>query len=1113
MSSFDVEIKKLNAAQRQAVETIDGPLLIIAGPGTGKTQLLSARVAQILRKTDTLPQNILCLTFTESGAQNMRERLTRFIGQAAHDVTISTYHAFGGDLIARYPEHFAETRMQNPIDELGRHQLLANIVDRMSYANPLKQTRYHLGDLIATISEVKRALLTSDVLREIAAENSRFITEGSRLASEIFSGLSKMPGKLDASLPYFEQMLQGIMSVEQAAPHGNFLPLAHVAQQTLETALEAAQASGKSSPLTAWKNRWLAKDSYNNFVFAGELENKRISALADVLDEYQRALETRGFYDFDDMIIQSIQSLEQNPELKYTLQEQYLYILLDEFQDTNAAQLRLVQLLSDNPVHEGRPNVMAVGDDDQAIYAFQGAQYSNMLDFYRMYQDVAVINLTENYRSHADILHSAHNVAKQISERLHHKFEGMEKTLTAANPKLAGSATITRNEFLSDIAQYDWVAGRIESLIASGVEPNEIAVLAPKHRQLEPLVPYLNSRNIPVRYEKRENILEAPVVRQLLAMSKLVLAIRDDNRKLADSLWVEVLSYEFWKLPTAKIWQLSWKVSDAKDENYSWSNALLEDAAFREPALLLLALASKADSEPLEAMLDFLIGTNEVPTNEADLPCVRSPLRSYYTSSDMQRDNPQLFYETLSHLKVLRERLRDYQKTSERSLMLPDLLEFVQMYEAAQQQMINTSPYNQDANAVQIMTVFKAKGLEFEHVFLPCCTDDVWGGGSRGNANKLTLPPNLAPIRHAGATDDERLRILFVALTRAKIGLHLASFTHNYNGKTTKRLKYLDEQEQADGTFRSMVLPPAAQPILTDNHTAPELEHLELDWRIRHADSAMVASLRSLLEDRLLTYKLSPTHLNSFTDTIYGGPIAFYFNTILRFPQAPSFDSQYGSAMHDIMEWIQHQTDRNGKIPATAQAVKEFARIMRQKKLPELQTQLETERGKRALTAYLRQRASIFKPGDKAEHNFYGENVRLGDVRLSGKIDRLEIDEKNKTITIVDYKTGKPFDRWRQDAKLHKYKQQLYCYKTLVEHSRSFQNYTVAGARLEFLEPDSNGDIQQLELQFKSEEESRTKQLLAAVWQRVMNLEFPDISNHPPTLAGILAFEDALLKD
>src|SRR5690348_1414540 len=110
MDGFQEAYRSLNTAQREAVDTLEGPLMVIAGPGTGKTQLLSARVANILQKTDTPARNILCLTFTENGATNMRERLTRFIGQAAYDVNIGTYHSFGREIINRFPEYFTETR-------------------------------------------------------------------------------------------------------------------------------------------------------------------------------------------------------------------------------------------------------------------------------------------------------------------------------------------------------------------------------------------------------------------------------------------------------------------------------------------------------------------------------------------------------------------------------------------------------------------------------------------------------------------------------------------------------------------------------------------------------------------------------------------------------------------------------------------------------------------------------------------------------------------------------------------------------------------------------------------------------------------------------------------
>lgn len=1109
--TFEGRYKQLNEKQRQAVDCIDGPVMVIAGPGTGKTELLSMRIANILKQTDILPDNILCLTFTENGAKNMRERLNGLIGQSAYRIHVSTYHGFGAEMIRRFPEYFLETRMQEPVDDLGRHQLLTDIVERMSYLNPLKQTRHHLGDLISTISEVKRALLTSNNLRTIAESNTAFIAGINKDISKIFDDFVRMPSSIDKALPYFEKTHQLIKQHPAIIENTKMMSLSSLALDKLATALEAAQTSRKTTALTEWKNEWLIKNAANQFILSGELENKRIKALANVIDDYQQALEKRGLYDFDDMILRSIASLEKNDDLKYTLQEQYQFLLLDEFQDTNAVQLRLVELLTDNPVHEGRPNVLAVGDDDQAIYAFQGAQYSNMLDFYKMYNDVAVINLQENYRSHPDILTTAQNIATQINERLHHQFNGLTKQLNSANKQLPKNAHITRNEFKSDIAQYAWVANEINVLIQKGVQPKEIAVLAPKHRQLEPIVPYLNNLGVPVSYERRENILEVQVIKQIITISRLVLAVKNGQHQLANALWPEVLSYEFWKISTSTVWQLAWQVTDSDDDSYTWNKAVLDETSCRQVGLLVLSLASRVESESLESMLDWIIGTQVLATHDEKTASVRSPLREHYTGSEVMKNNPQLFYETLSHLKVLRERLRDFQRAHDKALTLKDLIIFVDMYHDAGQQIINTSPYNQDKDAIQVMTVFKAKGLEYQHVFLVSCNDDVWGSSSRGNNNKLTLPANLMPIRHAGATDDERLRILFVALTRAKFGLHLTSFTHTYSGKATKRLSYLNEQEQDDGLYYSHVLPQGTATVYANDHKAPEISSLDLDWHVRHTDALTLTKLRSLLEERLQSYMLSPTHLNSFTSTDHAGPEVFFFRTILRFPEAPTIASTFGNAMHDTMEWIQHTVDARQSVPPIAKVITAFQGFLKARKLPADQESIELERGEKALRTYLSARSSIFKPGDKAEQNFASEGVFIGEAHLCGKIDRLEINRQTKEITVVDYKTGKPFDRWKADAKLHRYKQQLYFYKLLIENTRTYSGYSIKNARLEFLEPDDNDRIMQLELTFNQKELERTKHLISTVWRLIQDLHFPDTSRYDKSLKGIQQFEHDLL--
>lgn len=1111
MDNYARAFANLNHQQRQAVTTIEGPVLVLAGPGTGKTQLLGVRAAYILEQTDTLPQQILCLTFSESGAQNMRERLTRFIGKAAYDVQISTYHAFGSDIIRRFPEAFQALRLQTPVDELTKHRILKQIVESLTYDNPLKQVRHHIGDLIGTMSEVKRALLDADSLRAIATENQTFITRASQDVSKLFARVGRVPTTYTKAAPLFQPLLPIIQKyIPTHAAHHQFGSLATMAAEQLADALTEATQTGKSKPLTAWKNNWLAKDNDNNFIVDGALQNSRITALADVCERYDAELAKNGWYDFDDMIMLAGKALQQHADLRYTLQEQYLYIMLDEFQDTNAAQLQLVQLLTDNPVFEDRPNILAVGDDDQAIYAFQGADYSNMLDFYGMYRDVKVISLTENYRSHADILATAEKISGQIGARLTDQFADTSKKLVQKNPNLS-NAHIERRAFMSDIAQYDWIAQHIATLIKKGISPREIAVLAPKHKYLEQLVPYLAKQSVPMRYEKRENILEAPVIKQLLTMSRLLLALHRGDQQTADNLWPAVLSFDFWQIPVRTIWETSWKI---RQENGNWSRALLDhqDPAVQTPALLLLALAAKVNDETLEHMLDYLLGTEAVPTHEAGSSShVRSPLHEYYLGPVVQQTNPGLLYQTVSHLTVLRAKLREYQATQPHTLTLPALIDFVTMYEEAGQLIPSTSPYNQQADAVQLLTVYGAKGLEFTHVFLPAMHDDVWGAAARDNANKLTLPGNLARIRHAATTEDGRLRLLFVALTRAKSGLYLTSFAKNFAGKDTKRLKYLDEQEQEDGSFKAIVLPHPSQAVVMSDHDAPTLETLELNWQQRHIAARTDAPLRQLLHDRLQRYQLSPTDVTRFIDVVYGGPQQVFITSILGFPSAPTVNSQFGDTIHETLEWVQHATDQTGHAPTTDDALSFFSARLQKRQFTEDQRQIEQDRGAKALRAYLAKNSTAFTPGNKAEYRFKNEGVVIGQAHVTGKIDRLDIDHQAKTIQIIDYKTGKPHAKWASDVALHKYMRQLYVYRALVEGSHTFKNYNVTDAFLDFIEPDQLGQIHRLHLPFDEHEYQKTKQLAQTIWQCLQNLDLPDIAQYSQDLQGIKAFENDLL--
>lgn len=1103
MDSFGEIYKQLNQAQRQAVDTLDGPVLVIAGPGTGKTQLLTARIANILDKTDSSPENILCLTFTESATQTMRQRLSTMIGQAAYGVTISTYHAFGSELIKRYSSYFSDQPGQSPIDDLGRDAILRAIIASLPYGNPLKFADSYLEDIKSGLSDFKRALLTPANVMALADANDKFVSFANPL---IQTSLAKVKRIDKAAVAAFEALAQ-VTTDYQGTTVGNFQSISQLWQTELADTLTTVAETGKTTALTTWKNKWLAKDAAGNFMVNPSIGGQRLHAAGEVYEAYEQQLQLRHLYDYDDMIIRAINGLEANPDLRYSLQEQYLYILLDEFQDTNEAQLRLVELLTDSPVNENRPNVLAVGDDDQAIYAFQGANYSHMLKFQQNYRDVSVIPLTENYRSTADVLRTAEAISGQIAERLQDSIPNVDKTLIAANRQLA-EGIVQRIEFKTEVSQYAWVTDQIKKLQHQGIAASQIAVLAPQHRYLEPLVAYLHQAGLPVRYEKSEDILDEPLLIALAQMSRLILALQAGDSSTVEVLWPEVLSYDFWQLPTELIWRLSWQVADQRTD---WLTVLLDNPTTHAIALFFIRLSHIAGNEILETMLDYLVGVQPVELIGSRPASYTSPFYEFYFDSSNGQTIKTSFWELLSSLMVLRAHLRNYRGDELLPLQLRDLVEFIAAHRAAEIKLLNTSPYQEAAEAVQLMTAYKAKGQEFAAVFVLACQDEVWGGKSRSRSSNLTLPPNLQPIRYAGTTNDERLRLFYVALTRAKTNLYLTSYTSTFSGKATTRLSFLNEQVEGSDVI-SPLLPAKYQSVESIDQTAAlPLAALSANWQQRHLRPSELDS-RALLQPRLDNYQLSPTDLNSFIDVEHGGPAQFFLRTILRFPIATSMEGQYGSAIHESLEWLNQQTKADQKIPPMGDLLATFERQLRLKRLSSQVTDQLLERGRLSLVAYWQQRQAVILPTNQNEYGFRHEAVFVGPAHLTGKIDKLIIDDTNKTITIVDYKTGKTYHRWANEPKLYRYKQQLYVYKLLVERSQRFKDYTVADCYLEFVEPDETGQIQELHLKFDQAEATRIEQLIISVWQHIMKLSFPDISDFTADLKGIEAFVASLVE-
>jgi DNA helicase-2/ATP-dependent DNA helicase PcrA len=1103
MESYKHALAGLNARQRQAVEQIDGPVLVIAGPGTGKTQLISTRVGYILENTDTPADSILLLTFTEAGVQAMRDRLGRLIGAAAYDVQLSTYHAFGGEIFRRYPDYFEGLNL-SLIEELGADSLLRGIIAKLPYTNPLKFADNYVGELKSFISEAKRALLSPTDIDEIAADNLKYIRGINRSARGALDKLALVSKK---AVPAFEKLHDILGTGPFETLPGTIRPLGFYAQAELRAALEEFYQSSKTTPLAEWKKRWLAKDAEGRQILDGLRLNQRLEAAAGIYAKYDASLRKQQLYDYDDMILRAIAALETNRELRYSLAERYNYIMLDEFQDTNPAQFRLVQLLSDHPVHEGRPNVLAVGDDDQAIYAFQGAEQGNMLAFARHYKDVKIISLEDNYRSTKELIETGQNLANQIKGRLHYEFPDVTKTLVAANPDLPGPPKISLRNFRSDASQYQWIADEIAKLLKAGWPADQIAVLAPKHRYLAPLLPYLSRHNVPISYERRENILDEPLVLQLERMAQLALALADGNEVLANAIWPEVLSYDFWNMPTGRIWSLNWQ---ARQSHEPLTAGLLNDEEYGYIASFFLRLAAVLPLTTLEQQLDGLIG---LPGSQEDLKLpVASPFYEYYFSQTAAESSALQFTKLIGDLNVLRTELRYYRRGQSQPVGLRLFVEFIEGHRAANLNVLNSSPYHTAAAAVNLMTAYAAKGREFRAVFIIAALDEVWGSGSRNAGYRLGLPANLTHIRYQGASEDERLRLLFVAATRAVDRLYFTSYTQDLAGKVYAPLKYLQIEEGPDGSYRSAILPPKFASQLEDKNQQLAVEAAADYWQDRHLPP-FDTDLDKLLEPVLNRYQLSATHLNQFLDIVNAGPLDFLMQSLLSFPSAPSLTAAFGTAIHNSLRSAGNIYLSEGSLPDQERLFEIFEAQLGRVELPSDELSNLTDRGRSSLKAWLAQIGPRLKKSDRFEYDFRSEGSAAGHAPITGLVDRLEVNEKTKRIIIHDYKTGQNYSRWQSGViKLHKFRQQLIFYKLLVESSRRFRGYQVTHGFIDFVEPDEQGQINHLELVYDEAETKAAAELIGAVWERVHSLHFPDISAYPKTIAGIRQFEADLTK-
>lgn len=1126
---FEERYKNLNAQQKKAVDTIEGPLMVVAGPGSGKTEILSLRVANILSKTDVRPSNILCLTFTDLASINMRKRLVPLLGVDAYRVAIHTFHSFCVETIDRFPEYFYQGATFVAADELVQIQMLEEIFNNLPYDNPLKTVRpeegfVYLKDVKFSIGNLKKAGITPAEFAQILDHNEETFALINPLFDEVFA-----PRVSKEIISKVEELVVKLKEKNVKQLQKKPFPVKHLQSflqstiDSLELLLErAGDAEKPTSLFSEWKADHLEKssagDTEGKMIFKETNRIEKMRALATVYTSYKELMWNRGYYDFDDMILDVMSALEKNETLRYQIQEQFQYVLVDEFQDTNDGQMRLLRSITDAPVNEGRPNIMVVGDDDQAIYKFQGAEISNILNFSKLYKDPTLVTMAQNYRSTQTILDLAQHVIRKGSQRLETILPNMEKTLTAHNKKLS-EGKIIHKKLSSREEEYHFVAQEIKRLIDSGIEPSDIAVISRKHELLESIVPHLHKAGVPIRYERQQDVLHEPHIHQIIQIARFASSYARKDVQEADDLLPEILSYPFWGLQRIDIWNVS---VSAKSDGGLWLSVMQksENPRVREVAEFLLDLSIRSLSEPLEYIVDRIIGAHIKTLDTADgiedadegagdpfgrldeETVLHSPFKKFYFSKERFDKQKGKYLTFLSSLRVFMYALREYKKGE--ILSINDLVSYVDTHEKNGLLVTDNSPYVSALSAVSLLSAHKAKGLEFTAVFVLACQDSVWM--SRGHGSKLPMPINL-PIAPAGDGFDDKLRLFFVALTRAKELLYITASTSGDDGGDELALQFIadvtPEMFSSDTDDVSMSVPNITD-ILTDS------------WRTYHRPPTTIDE-SVLLSTLVENYQMSVTHLNNFLDITNGGPQNFLETNLLRFPQAKTAYGAYGTAIHSAIERLYYELRGEGKVPTLEKVLEYFKEALRKERLGVREYSEQEERGVKSLTAFYKAKKDTFKSDHKIEVNFKAQGVVVEDAYLTGKIDKIEQLEDGEWC-VHDFKTGGVVYDWKgstpyEKVKLYKFKQQIIFYKLLVENARDYAGKnTVHRGVIEFVEPDVAGHNIDLPITIDAADVERTKKLIAIVYKKIISLDFPDITKYHPTVKGIVEFEDDLLS-
>lgn len=938
---FESLYNQLNNAQKEAVDTIEGPVVVIAGPGTGKTQVLTLRIANIVRAgaAGVGPGNILALTFTNAAVVALRERLTRVAGaELAYQVGIFTFHSFAEETMRSFPEYFRNFFGSKPAGDLERLQIIEDLVQKGKYKflKTFSSETHSIKSILSALDKIKQEGLTpAEFLDRVDLQKEEV------LASE--DSYYKRNGK-------------------------NF-------------------KKGDLKP-TAFDH--IEKNKELSHVYAG----------------YQDALDKKKLYDFNDMLLSVISALESNPDFQASLMERYQYILVDEHQDTNGAQNRILELLTETP-HNEPPNLFTVGDDKQAIYRFQGASTENFLHFKDRFSETKIIDLTHNYRSTQPILDVAHRLIENDTQKKH-------------IPLVAQSdirhEQIRVQSFETSAEELAAIAADCKRKIDSGVLPAEIAIFYRENKSLAGIKEALEKKGVSFVVSSKENILQDPVIRKLIWLLRAV-ANPLDNERLGEALLLDIVPVE--PLDALLLFDELRYGRKRKSLLQLLQHAYTLEGVQTEAPEKLVAFARfvseqklKGENMPFVEFFDAFVRDSGFLQHVLSLPGAQTHLRQLGALFDEIKKN------TVSQPVY---RLSDFLRYIE------TLLEYNVAIDV---------PVSSALAGVQLMTAHGSKGLEFEHIYITDAVQGRWNNKRRINFFKLPI------VTEAVTVEDDR-RLFYVALTRAK-----KSITVTYAHKSS------EGKPQEPSLFVTELLGEHVEEVLQQG-TEESTETLFANR------TSFLPSITSpeYIRERFFKIKLSATALNNYDKS----PLVYFFCNLLRLPAAQTKTTLYGNVVHKTLELFFQEAKTEGQIPALARLQELYQQTLEQEYLLHEYYEEFAQRGKKHLAGYYEARRPEFTLNIETEKRLSGISFSLDsgeELMLTGILDKLEYREDG-TVRVVDYKTGKAWSEKSKDDK-SRLRRQIVFYKLLLDqYQEGGKKFVMSEGVLEFVEPNKKGQFEQ----------------------------------------------------